>query len=663
MKKTIIMSVAAALLGSCAKLTSGDAVPDNDRKYPVSIRFECPGMTTTRTLNEEPQVTIEDLNLYLFHSTNADAAKHLYLSPATGDFRTELSAGEYTLYAVANVGSDLGNLSEKELRKAGMTAVNEEDLPHGDILPLSVQTQLSITGPANVSVPLVRCLARIELNLSVAPQQRERITLRSVQILSAPRLAAYFADNAPSEDDAVTNYAPRSITGHSYNGTFYVPENLQGTVAGITDPTQKAHDNAPEQATCIHIEAVNQTGRKLDYFIYPGENDTDNFDIRRNRRYIIHATVLGENTIDTRVSTTDVVLGSVKPSYRPDEPLSTELRLLTVNNPDPSYSFSYRIYEGAASELRVQGRPLAQNTPLPVDFSGSEYRLPILYTQTAPGEVRIGLSVTDGYGYSVEKELRATYKAPEPIVADLSPLAGSVCHIAQSFTLDLSEREYEGSFGVVCELPQGAGTLAYGTASNTITSGRRLTLPAGSHTFFFTGTQSGPALIRFTLSDTNGQSLTVERSVTMTPLIIHIRPRFVYGTCRVPQSGGLVRMDSYLDFSVDTDRPLLHEIALKFDCSLTLESTTTPSTQKIKKLDPLTCMLTPNRPSYSAQALYYSAESPLYYADASGNPTSVMRHGYQVRDYSRFVQDITNRPSDNSVSYILDGAVWSHVNK
>ncbi|MFR3488760.1 MAG: hypothetical protein ACLTTP_05485 [Alistipes ihumii] len=61
-------------------------------------------------------------------------------------------------------------------------------------------------------------------------------------------------------------------------------------------------------------------------------------------------------------------------------------------------------------------------------------------------------------------------------MADLSSLAGSVCHTAQSFTLDLSEREYEGSFGVVCELAEGAGTLAYGTASNTITGGRRLTL-------------------------------------------------------------------------------------------------------------------------------------------------------------------------------------------
>ena len=662
MKTYLLLILWAAVLCGCSKLARTED-PATAAEIPVCFQIECPKMDEpTKAPTDAQEKTVKDLNLYLFCKNAAGKDEHIY-SAGSANITRKLTVGDYDLFVIANAGGDLGNMTRAQVEQSARTVGGEAALETGSALPLSAKTSFSVKAAMTVPVVLRRIVACIELNLSVAPQQRERIAPRSVQILSAPRLAAYFADNAPSEDDAVTDYASRSITGHSYNGTFDVPENLQGAVAGVTDPTEKAPDKAPEQATCIHIEAVNQTGRKLDYFIYPGENDTDNFDIRRNRRYIVHATVMGENTIDTRVSTTDVVLGSVKPSYRPDEPLSTELRLLTVNNPDPSYSFSYRIYEGAASELRIQGRPLAQNTPLPVDFSGSEYRLPILYTQAAPGEVRIGLSVTDGYGYSVEKELRATYKAPEPIVADLSSLAGSVCHTAQSFTLDLSEREYEGSFGVVCELAEGAGTLAYGTASNTITGGRRLTLPAGNHTFFFTGTQSGPALIRFTLNDTNGQSLTVERSVTMTPLIIHVRPRFVYGTCRVPQSGGLVRMDSYLDFSVDTDRPLLHEIALKFDCSLTLESTTIPSTQKIKKLDPLTCMLTPNRPNYSAQALYYSAESPLYYADASGNPTSVMRHGYQVRDYSRLVQDITNRPSDNSVSYILDGAVWSRVNK
>ena len=662
MKTYLLLILWAAVLCGCSKLARTED-PATAAEIPVCFQIECPQMDEpAKALTDVQEKTVKDLNLYLYCKNATGKDEHIY-SAGSANITRKLTVGDYDLFVIANAGGDLGNMTRAQVEQSARTVGGEAVLETGSALPLSAKTSFSVKAATTVPVVLRRIVACIELNLSVAPQLRERIALRSVQILSAPLLAAYFADNAPSEDDAVTDYAPGASRATLTTERSTCRRICKAPWPALRYPTQKAPDKTPEQATCIHIEAVNQTGRKLDYFIYPGENDTDNFDIRRNRRYIVHATVMGENTIDTRVSTTDVVLGSVKPSYRPDEPLSTELRLLTVNNPEPSYSFSYRIYEGAASELRVQGRPLAQNTPLPVDFSGNEYRLPILYTQAAPGEVRIGLSVTDGYGYSVEKELRATYKAPEPIVADLSPLAGSVCHTAQSFTLDISEREYEGSFGVVCELAEGAGTLAYGTASNTITGGRRLTLPAGSHTFFFTGTQSGPALIRFTLSDTNGQSLTVERSVTMTPLIIHIRPRFVYGTCRVPQSGGLVRMDSYLDFSVDTDRPLLHEIALKFDCSLTLESTTTPSTQKIKKLDPLTCMLTPNRPSYSAQALYYSAESPLYYADASGNPTSVMRHGYQVRDYSRLVQDITNRPSDNSVSYILDGAVWSRVNK
>lgn len=193
--------------------------------------------------------------------------------------------------------------------------------------------------------------------------------------------------------------------------------------------------------------------------------------------------------------------------------------------------------------------------------------------------------------------------------------------------------------------------------------GRRLTLPAGSHTFFFTGTQSGPALIRLTLSDTNGQSLTVERSVTMTPLIIHIRPRFVYGTCpgtaerRTRANGQLPRfLSRYGPAAPARDRAEVRLLpdARKHDHPVDSEDQKSRSADLYAHAEP---------PSYSAQALYYSAESPLYYADASGNPTSVMRHGYQLRDYSRLVQDITNRPSDNSVSYILDGAVWSRVNK
>lgn len=130
-------------------------------------------------------------------------------------------------------------MTRAQVEQSARTVGGEAALETGSALPLSAKTSFSVQAATTVPVVLRRIVACIELNLSVAPQLRERIAPRSVRILSAPLLAAYFADNAPSEDDAVTDYAPRSITGHSYNGTFYVPENLQGTVARHYGPYAK----------------------------------------------------------------------------------------------------------------------------------------------------------------------------------------------------------------------------------------------------------------------------------------------------------------------------------------------------------------------------------------------------------------------------------------
>lgn len=290
MKTYLLLILWAAVLCGCSKLARTED-PATAAEIPVCFQIECPKMDEpTKAPTDAQEKTVKDLNLYLFCKNAAGKDEHIY-SAGSANITRKLTVGDYDLFVIANAGGDLGNMTRAQVEQSARTVGGEAALETGSALPLSAKTSFSVKAAMTVPVVLRRIVACIELNLSVAPQQRERIAPRSVQILSAPRLAAYFADNAPSEDDAVTDYASRSITGHSYNGTFYVPENLQGTVAGITDPTQKAPDKAPEQATCIHIEAVNQTGRKLDYFIYPGENDTDNFDIRRNRRYIVHATL------------------------------------------------------------------------------------------------------------------------------------------------------------------------------------------------------------------------------------------------------------------------------------------------------------------------------------------------------------------------------------
>ena len=95
------------------------------------------------------------------------------------------------------------------------------------------------------------------------------------------------------------------MDSRTYAGIFYLPENLQGVVSKITDQRDKNLQNAPDRATCILIEG-DKDGRAIYYRIYPGENNTSDFNIRRNRHYTINATIQGENILDTRVSTVKV---------------------------------------------------------------------------------------------------------------------------------------------------------------------------------------------------------------------------------------------------------------------------------------------------------------------------------------------------------------------
>ena len=84
---------------------------------------------------------------------------------------------------------------------------------------------------------------------------------------------------------------------------FYVPENLQGSVAGIASSTEKTHEhNAAVNAKkdCLTYLEVNVAGNELyqgeiQYRSYLGGNSTDNFDIMRNCSYTWNITYGEDN--------------------------------------------------------------------------------------------------------------------------------------------------------------------------------------------------------------------------------------------------------------------------------------------------------------------------------------------------------------------------------
>ena len=74
------------------------------------------------------------------------------------------------------------------------------------------------------------------------------------------------------------NYSKQNISGNTFSGTFYVPENLQGVHASITDQKDKNPANAPAGATYLFIQGTTY-GRQVAYYIYLGGNNTGDFNI------------------------------------------------------------------------------------------------------------------------------------------------------------------------------------------------------------------------------------------------------------------------------------------------------------------------------------------------------------------------------------------------
>ena len=85
-------------------------------------------------------------------------------------------------------------------------------------------------------------------------------------------------------------------------GTAYLFENLQGSVDTITDQKDKCPENAPSCATYLRILAERSVDKALvEYIVYPGENNTSDFNVRRNTWHNLELVIMGENEIDNRV--------------------------------------------------------------------------------------------------------------------------------------------------------------------------------------------------------------------------------------------------------------------------------------------------------------------------------------------------------------------------
>ena len=254
----------------------------------VSVRMSvCPDPMTavTHAADEE---AIRDLNLYLL---DADRNVVLHRSPT---LRFECLPGDYLLRIAANMGRDTGDSPAWE----NLAVTHADDY---DTLPMAYEGEVSIpSSDETVTLPTVevqRVVAKVTYNISVAPDAGD-IRLHSVQPVNLPARMPVFDPGLRAAE-----YTAGEIVGSSsqtLTGTFYMLPNLQGEVPSIADQRDKGPANAPADATFLRIRAL-RGSKVLDYYIYPGGNNTSNFDIRANTHYRLDIMIRGDAEVDTRI--------------------------------------------------------------------------------------------------------------------------------------------------------------------------------------------------------------------------------------------------------------------------------------------------------------------------------------------------------------------------
>lgn len=299
---------AAFVLASCGRLDEPSAAEGTGE---LTVSFRCEELVSTRSSAFSSTATaIEDVNCYIWD--RGVCVAHYFLEGEVLNIRRTVSTGgEYTVYALANLGRSVEPEAplwqSDESTMQGLTVGRGEKewtaFPMaGTAGPVSFRT-----GSQTVTVTLRRLVARLGFCFSPDLMLKgQDITVTAVRLRNAaadvrPFAAGSAATSVLSVDDTASASDLQTISkdGIAY---FYAFENCRGTLLpGNDDPWQKVPDNIGAQADlCTYLE-VDCTmpgdgviGGEVTYRFYPGDDNVTNFDVKRNRSYIICLCATGD---------------------------------------------------------------------------------------------------------------------------------------------------------------------------------------------------------------------------------------------------------------------------------------------------------------------------------------------------------------------------------
>ena len=414
MKKILLFIIPLlAMMSSCNKDEMEDR-PSLQDEVRFSLQIQEEGVQyVTRATDER---SVRDVNLFLFDPCGVLPDRHFYVE--NGTVECSVLPGSYEAYAVANVHRDMGAMTQEQLHAVQLPSVTRYTM-----LPMSGHTTLTVEGRMSAPVITVRrTVAKIICNISIDPAVVYALKLQSVQIMNAAATTKLF--DAEQVADKFVTMASTEIgvsEGRKATRTFYLLENCQGDVPSITTQQQKCSENAPQGATFVRIKAQ-KDGLQMTYDVYLGENNTSNFDVRRNSVQTLNIIIKGKNEVDTRVH-----------SFGAE--ISDEL-------PDPAFNTTlneYCWYKSGMNNLTIKVDKPNITGELTGDIlfmQGQQYAFHINEKTLTPG-LSLRLAAPSGnYVFNVCYDPRVFTSANNRLIYDVSLSNGNGYSYTKRFTHD-----------------------------------------------------------------------------------------------------------------------------------------------------------------------------------------------------------------------------------
>lgn len=294
-RRILYCIVLAVLLGGCA---AEDKMHQNS---PGKVRFtfvlECEGFT--KGLDED---FISNLNLFVFNSAGDIISSGFFTQGEEAS--ADIWSGEScSVYVVANAGRQIMVQSVGELENMALDVSGERMILSGKLLP-----QIFEDGEV-VVVPLTRAFSRIVLKTDFSALDSDiSINVKKITLRNVPQKVKLFGKSAFT--DASVFISGGSVENPStiqleQGVEFYQYENMQGTLLpGNTDQTRKVWPVESNWASvCSYVEVqagyVSQSlAGDIIYRFYLGSDMVSNYDVQRNREYIITVLFKGNGGAD-----------------------------------------------------------------------------------------------------------------------------------------------------------------------------------------------------------------------------------------------------------------------------------------------------------------------------------------------------------------------------